>query len=254
MVAALRGKIVAMAGTISCDLDALPDYDPASGDPSIRVGENRWIAHRGTVTPPDGEPVWPLADVADVFALPVQGEWGEADLLRILHVNGFIEWTDGRLEFLPMPSILHQRLIKFLFRLLFSAVEETGRGEVLPGPFNVDVLPGKWREPDLAVMLAENAHRVGDESWQGADLVVEVVSPDDPRRDYERKRSEYAAAGIREYWIIDPRHRRFLLLSLDGDAYREAAVAEGTGAVASVLLDGLSVDLADLFNPAEGRA
>ena len=41
--------------------------------------------------------------------------------------------------------------------------------------------------------------------WQGADLVVEVVGPDDPDRDLVEKRADYAEAGATEYWIADPR-------------------------------------------------
>ncbi len=55
----------------------------------------------------------------------------------------------------------------------------------------------------------------------GADLVMEVVSPDDPDRDTETKRKEYARAGIREYWIIDPRDQSILVLVLEGKRYTE---------------------------------
>jgi Uma2 family endonuclease len=48
--------------------------------------------------------------------------------------------------------------------------------------------------------------RVTDEYWEGADLVMEVVSShdEDRRRDLVVKREEYARAGIAEYWIVDP--------------------------------------------------
>jgi Uma2 family endonuclease len=36
-------------------------------------------------------------------------------------------------------------------------------------------------------------------------LLVEVISPESVRRDQVEKRREYAAAGVTEYWLVDPR-------------------------------------------------
>ena len=60
-----------------------------------------------------------------------------------------------------------------------------------------------------------------EEFWTGADLVAEVVSPDDPRRDLVTKRFEYAAAGIPEYWIVNPTDGTITVLQLDGERYAE---------------------------------
>jgi Uma2 family endonuclease len=54
-------------------------------------------------------------------------------------------------------------------------------------------------------MKAEHRNRRTFDYWEGADLVVEIVNRDDPARDLETKRAEYAEAGIPEYWIVDPR-------------------------------------------------
>ena len=50
--------------------------------------------------------------------------------------------------------------------------------------------------------------------WETANLVVEVISPDDPDRDLVDKRRDYAAAGIAEYWVIDPRDDSIQVLHL----------------------------------------
>lgn len=120
-------------------------------------------------------------------------------------------------------------------------------------PFNVKTVPGNIREPDVEVMLAENFSRRSEGSWKGAGLAIEVVSPDDPKRDYEDKRQEYAAAGVREYWIVEPMQRTILLLVLDGNAYREAARAEEKDdtVLESTVVEGFKVRPADVFAAAE---
>jgi len=94
-------------------------------------------------------------------------------------------------------------------------------------------------------------HRI--KKWKGhpagADLVVEVVSEgkENWERDYVEKRKEYAAAGIAEYWIVDPQERKTTVLALDGKEYREHGVF-GLGDLAnSVLLAGFSVNVNDAF-------
>lgn len=240
-----------MAGTVTLNIDLLPEYQAAPGEVPIQVGRDRRVSHRGTVVPPDSEPVWPLNDDYDIHRLPLQGNWTEADYLS-LGVSKVIEMTDGRLEFLPVPNELHQKIVMFFVLALQAYLQPGRRGSVMFAPFPMDTLPGKYREPDVLVMLSENAKRKTNERWQGADLVIEVVSKDDPSRDYQQKRSEYAAAGIREYWIVDPARRAIVLLSLDGAAYREAGTFTEGQRAASVLLPRFSVEVRDVFMPEDG--
>jgi hypothetical protein len=72
--------------------------------------------------------------------------------------------------------------------------------------------------PSAADPRRQNAY------WTGADLVIEVVSPDDPQRDLVTKRSEYAQAGIPEYWIVDPQTETITVLRLEDARYVEHGV------------------------------
>ena len=65
-------------------------------------------------------------------------------------------------------------------------------------------------------------------------LVVEVVSPGkvNEDRDYRYKRSEYAARGISEYWIVNPLINRVSVLTLVAPLYEEI-IFEGSTAIAS---------------------
>jgi Uma2 family endonuclease len=187
-----------------------------------------------------GEPLW---EIATLF--PSQGDWSEAEYLWLQgRTNQLVEFSDGLIQVLPMPNPFHQRIVKFLFRLLEAHVAGTGSGEVFFAPLPIRLRPGKFRDPDVAYL---RPGRVLDPQHhpQGADLVIEVVSGDDEdrRRDLETKRLEYAQAGIAEYWIVDPRDHRILVLTLDGPVYRVHGAFGRGSAATSLLLPGLTVSV-----------
>ena len=114
----------------------------------------------------------------------------------------------------------------------------------------VRIREGAFREPDLVLIRDAHDIRRQNRFWLGVDLTVEVVSPDDPKRDLVDKRRDYAEARIPEYWIVDPRNETVTVLALRGAAYVEHGVF-GRGAQArSALLHGLAVDVGAVFDAA----
>ncbi len=180
---------------------------------------------------------------------PAQGEWSEEEYLT-LDVGRLIEFEDGCLEFLPMPTLEHQWIVLQICRVLEDFVKAHRLGVVVPAPSPVRLRPGKYREPDVVFARSERITSMQSPP-NGADLVVEVVSEGvaNRRRDTETKRREYAAAGIAEYWIVDPRERRVTILTLAGDKYVVAAKVGVRSQAKSVLLEGFEVSVADLFKP-----
>lgn len=182
-------------------------------------------------------------EIAELF--PEQGHWSEGEYF-LLPSNHLIELNNGRLEVLAMPAQSHQILVAYLYQLLLAFVTRTHLGTVLFAPLRIQIAPGKYREPDIVFMLAENDHRRGERYWQGADLVMEVVSPDDPERDWVLKRQEYAQAGIPEYWVIDPTDERIAIFTLTGESYTIHS-DQNVGQASSRLLEGFHVDLTAVF-------
>ncbi len=183
-----------------------------------------------------GEPNW---EVAKLF--PPQGQWDEGDFFSLsVRTNRLAELSDGNIEVLPMPTMTHQVIVAFLFETLKAFVVRGELGTVLFSGLPVRLWEGKLREPDVLFMLAAHAARMGDDCWDGADLVMEVVS-EDRRRDFVLKRSEYARAGIPEYWIVDPRDRLITVLALEGEAYAVHGEFKAGDRATSRLLDGFSV-------------
>jgi Uma2 family endonuclease len=77
-------------------------------------------------------------------------------------------------------------------------------------------------------------------------LVVEVVSPHQASRDYRYKRSEYAARGIAEYWIVDPIVQKVTVLEWVEGFYDER-VYEGESAIVSTIFANLQLTAAEVL-------
>lgn len=190
---------------------------------------------------PVGEPTW---DVARLF--PEQGHWSVEECLE-LRGNRLVEFSAGILEVLTTPTQPHQLIVMYLYRMLFAFTSARRSGTPLVAPLRVRLWVAKFREPDVVFMLAEHAGRRGEEYWDGADLVMELVSGDDRRRDLETKRFEYARAGIPEYWIVDPQHSRITVLKLESDRYAVHGEFTPGQHTASALLPGFAVDVSAAF-------
>jgi Uma2 family endonuclease len=176
----------------------------------------------------------------------LQGVWTAEQYLRLTdRTNRLVELVDGRLEALPMPSTEHQILLVWLLDALRAAA---GSGAlVLPAALPLRLPNGRFREPDILLLRDARDPRRDSRVWLGADLVAEIVSPDDPDRDYRAKRLDYAAAGVTEYWIVDPAERLVTVLSLAGVTYAEHGAFRAGAIATSPLLPSLTVDVAALF-------
>ncbi len=189
-----------------------------------------------------------LRDGLEIDLDVLQGAWTVDQYLKITNdTNRLIEFTDGYIEVLPMPTRKHQVISRFLFLALLTFVQRLG-GTVLYAPLRLQLATGRFREPDLLLLLDKRDPRNQDAFWLGADLVVEIVSPDNPDRDLIDKRRDYAQAGIPEYWIVNPLTDTITMLTREGDTYAEHGVfVRGTPAT-SVLLPSFTVDVAAVFD------
>ena len=182
-----------------------------------------------------------------------QGSWLDDDYLWLTdRSRHLVELTDGCLEILPTPTRSHQRILAFLYSAFQAFLRPKG-GEALFAPLRLRIRPGKFREPDLLVVRDTKDARSGDRFWTGADVVVEVVSPDNPERDFVQKRHDYAEAAIPEYWIIDPRTESITVLKLGEAGYVEDGVYGRGHRASSLELTGLGVDVSSVFDTATWR-
>lgn len=190
----------------------------------------------------------PLMDVP--YRLP--GNWDDEAYLTLTDsARRLVEMTDGVVELLPPPSIEHQHMLGWLFEAFRRYIARAG-GNVVFSPVPLRIRARSYREPDLIFWRNAKDPRLEGRYLDGADIVVEVVSPSGAKRDLVDKRLDYAEAEIPEYWIVDPRNETVTVLSLDDREYAEAGVfGRGTNAVSALVSD-LEVSVGDLFDAASG--
>lgn len=149
------------------------------------------------------------------------------------------EWVDGEVIVHSPANIWHVRLAKFLLQLLDGFAVRYDLGEVL-GPELQIRFSGlrRRRVPDILFIRKERSSIVRSGHIEGApDLVIEIVSPDSVARDWREKYLEYEAAGIREYWVIDPMAESVEAYALGADG-RYTRIEVQDDAIHSTVLPG----------------
>lgn len=159
------------------------------------------------------------------------------------------ELVDGRLELVNPPTIKHFLLSKFMERLLDTEINRLGLDWLCFKETGVRTGKNKSRLTDVCVVTSAQAQELMNESavFETAPLlVVEIVSPESISRDYRRKRSEYAALEISEYWIVDPLKNQVCVLLLEEGLYEEAVFA-GSQPIVSRTFPELSITVEQIL-------
>lgn len=180
---------------------------------------------------------------------PRQGGWTEADYLALPDTNRLIELSEGTLIMTPHPTNRHQQLVGALYRALYDFVAAHNLGIVRFAPLPVRLWPGQIREPDLLFMAHSHADRIAEQVFGPPDLVMEVTSPHTEAIDRRDKISEYARAGITEYWIVDPDDQTVEVFILRQATYERLGEWRHGEIARSALLDGFEIAVDTLFAP-----
>ncbi|EDY19509.1 protein of unknown function DUF820 [Chthoniobacter flavus Ellin428] len=181
---------------------------------------------------------------------PAGKHWTFADLMQFDETDLY-EIYDGRLIPIhrPLPGFYHQLISGQLLRLLDAFIRPRALGKLLIGPLDVIMAEDNTAEPDLLFIARENAGIAQDWIRGTPDLIVEIISPSTIVRDRYDKLEQYARFGVKEYWIVDPANQSLEILALNEKRFVMHSFAAETGKAESRLLPGLTVDLAELFEP-----
>ena len=129
-----------------------------------------------------------------------------------------------------------------------------GRIQIIAGGSDCKIMVEGYeseRHPDLAVYMTLPPEE-GEDFWYIwiPELVIEVISPGSKLRDYQEKREEYLAFGVREYWIFDAKKREMLVLKRVGGRWRDRIVRPPK-LYQTRLLPGLRFSCAQVFQAAD---
>lgn len=166
--------------------------------------------------------------------------------------DNLYELENGELIPVSSESDINQRIAVFLLAYFLSVGIPPYRlrmkAEIAVSSKQVNV-----RIPDLVIYSEELAKMMtgAKRSLVQMDmppplLVVEVVSPNQSSRDYRYKRTEYAARGIPEYWIVDPIEQKVTVLAWVEGFYDESVYVENN-AIASPTFPQLNLTVAEVL-------
>ncbi|MDE7312690.1 MAG: Uma2 family endonuclease [Eubacterium sp.] len=119
------------------------------------------------------------------------------------------EVFDGQIYYMASPSRDHQIISMELSTLFHTYIKKKkGPCSVFHAPFDVKIndSPLTIVQPDLMIVCDQS--KLDANRCNGApDFIIEIISPGNPADDYIRKLYYYKNAGVREYWIVDPRRK-----------------------------------------------
>lgn len=151
----------------------------------------------------------------------------------------------------PPASFGHGGIGAWLVHKLWEHVERHDLGAVFDASTGYDLPSGDTLEPDVSFISKERlaaAPHVAPERFGRVvpDLVIEILSRSTARRDRTEKKEIYAANGVREYWLVDPKRRRLTVFVLRDRAYGEG-IAVAAGVLPSEVLPELRLSIEEIF-------
>lgn len=180
--------------------------------------------------------------------------WGPLtyeEYLNTPEIEGRFDIVDG--EIIPAPSALpgHQIINRQFFRILYPFIVERGLGELLFAPLDIVIrrAPLRTRQPDLLLLSNESFARMDRRApiEETPELVIEILSPSNRRRNVEEKLRDYASIGVPSAWLASSEAQTVDVLTLEGGEWEREALLGVGDRLASRALEGLDVDVGRFF-------
>ncbi len=160
------------------------------------------------------------------------------------------ELVDGYLEIMTPPSFRHVLIADKLKEILNQEIKRQSQSLICLSELGIRTGWKKSRIADLAVINRSHVIEFLEKTAIceiSPLLAIEIVSSDSIQRDYRYKRSEYAAVGIAEYWIVDPLDPKITVLTFNEGLYDEQ-VFLGETAISSQQFPHLSINTNEILD------
>ncbi|MBF0336704.1 MAG: Uma2 family endonuclease [Nitrospirae bacterium] len=148
----------------------------------------------------------------------------------------------------PSPFGKHQDVVGNIYDLIRQHIKKTRTGKVFCLPLDVILKDGQQRlQPDILFIRKENMGIFQDWIRGVPDMVCEIVSKWSHSKDTVIKKEIYERYKVPEYWIVIPEFNTIEIFIIDGDKYKIFSEATDEGLVKSRVIEGLEVDVRDVF-------
>ncbi len=153
-----------------------------------------------------------MAAITDFSQLDPNGVYSYADYLT-WKFDQALEIIKGKIFKMAAPSSLHQDIFRVLFLALGNHFKNQ-RCRLYSAPFDVRLLDRKKSlkankdvftviQPDICIIC--DLKKIDKAGCLGApDLMIEILSPGNSKREMKTKKELYAESGVKEYWVVDP--------------------------------------------------
>ena len=168
--------------------------------------------------------------------------------LRMPEVHDAIEEVvNGEIRIVPAAKTKHAVIVARAFRALDGQLDAS-RVIVLTGSFGLIIRqsPLTSRVPDLAVCELATLNEPDGYIHTAPQLLVEVLSPANSRREREEKLADYAGLGVPEVWVISPEACTVEVLYLE-DGFLHSTQILARGVLTPRLFPAVSIDIAHIW-------
>jgi len=187
----------------------------------------------------------------------------DLDLNKVYTYADYLKWTfEERVELIkgkifkmsPAPNRKHQEISSYIHGEIYNFLPKKNC-KVYSAPFDVRIPRKSKDDKDIITVLQPDICVVCDKSILDAkgclgapDIVVEILSPGNNVMELENKYDIYREAGVKEYWVVSPQDKTFLIYTLKDGSYIPSRLMVSGHIATSSVLEGFSLDLTDLFN------
>lgn len=226
-------------------LDALERV--LGGDESLFIGKALSYERSGLTSDEDTGDRFLLKEDSDSYTVKHDGEYTLDDYYALPEEKR-VELIDGVFYDMSSPQFVHQDIINIVTNSIYNHIKKNkGKCKVIGSPSDVqlDCDNKTMLQPDVYVIC--NRDKIKGFGIYGApDFVLEVLSPSTRSKDMSLKLQKYWGAGVREYWIIDPKKR--VLITYDfSDEDMIPVIRPLTGKAPVAIFDGkLEIDLDEI--------
>ncbi|MCH1912437.1 Uma2 family endonuclease [Leptospira noguchii] len=160
------------------------------------------------------------------------------------------ELLEGEIFIVPAPIPEHQRVVLKFSNVLSNYLEGNKLGEVFFSPIDVYLDEHNVVQPDLLFISQARSFIIQEKRIEGApDWIAEILLEGNTYHDLKTKKKLYEKHGVLEYWIVDPMERSVEVYR-NGESGFTLFSSVSSGKIASVLLDGFSVEIDSIFTKA----